>query len=149
MLVPYTWADEVLLMQRELARAWSSLALEERRNAGLPELAPVASANEHARRFGGAVTEYMAFLKGHDIMTVKDYMDPALRARLGAFSPGPREFFGEVDYRDPEIMRTHGYHWFDKGRLANEPHASPIRRGALLYNIFITRTEGHATTGKR
>jgi hypothetical protein len=145
MLVPYTWADEVLLMQRELARAWSSLALEERRNAGLPELAPIANATNYTRRFGGAVTEYMAFLKSHDIMTVKDYMDPALRARLGTFSAGPREFFGEVDYRDPEIMRTHGYHWFDKGRLANEPHASPIRRGALLYNIFITRTEGHAT----
>jgi uncharacterized protein (DUF885 family) len=29
--------------------------------------------------------------------------------------------------------------------LAHSPHASPIRRGALLYNIFITRTEGHAT----
>jgi len=42
-------------------------------------------------------------------------------------------------------MRTHGYHWFDIARMANEPHASPIRRGPLLYNIFITRTEGHAT----
>ena len=42
-------------------------------------------------------------------------------------------------------MRTHGYHWFDKGWLANEPHASPIRKGALLYNIFNTRTEGFAT----
>ena len=42
-------------------------------------------------------------------------------------------------------MRTHGYHWFDKGYMTHEPHASPIRRGALLYNIFNTRTEGHAT----
>jgi uncharacterized protein (DUF885 family) len=25
------------------------------------------------------------------------------------------------------------------------PHSSPIRRGPLLYNIFNTRTEGHAT----
>src|SRR6476659_10161803 len=29
--------------------------------------------------------------------------------------------------------------------MANEPHASAIRRGPLLYNIFDTRTEGHAT----
>ena len=47
--------------------------------------------------------------------------------------------------RDPEVMRTHGYHWFDLGRLANEPPSSPIRRGALLYNIFDSRTEGLAT----
>jgi uncharacterized protein (DUF885 family) len=72
-------------------------------------------------------------------------MDPALRARVGAYQAGPREFFGEVDYRDPELMRTHGYHWFDKARMVHEPHPSPIRRGALLYNIFNTRTEGHAT----
>ena len=79
-------------------------------------------------------------------MTIRDDMDPALRARRSAASrPGPREFFTEVDYRDPEVMRTHGYHWFDLARMANSPHASPIRRGPLLYNIFDTRTEGHAT----
>ena len=42
-----------------------------------------------------------------------------------ATAPAPREFFGEVDYRDPEVMRTHGYHWFDKGFLAHEPHLQP------------------------
>jgi uncharacterized protein (DUF885 family) len=50
-----------------------------------------------------------------------------------------------VDYRDPEVMRTHGYHWFDKAWMERLPHSSPIRRGPLLYNIFNTRTEGHAT----
>jgi uncharacterized protein (DUF885 family) len=76
---------------------------------------------------------------------VRDYMDPALRARIGRFNAGPREFFAEVDYRDPEVMRTHGYHWFDLGRMVHEPHGDSIRRGPLLYNIFVTRTEGHAT----
>ena len=42
-------------------------------------------------------------------------------------------------------MRTHGYHWFDLARMVHEPHSSPIRGGPLLYNIFNTRTEGHAT----
>ena len=144
-LVPLTWRDEVTLMERELARAYAFLALEENRNAGLPQPAPIASAEEHSRRFNAAVTEYMAFLAGHDILAIRDYMDPGLRARLGEFDPDPREFFSEVDYRDPEVMRTHGYHWFDKGWLANEGSASPIRQGALLYNIFNTRTEGHAT----
>jgi hypothetical protein len=78
-------------------------------------------------------------------MTVRDYMEPRLQERVGRFSPGPREFFTEVDYRDPVVMRTHGYHWFDKGRMVHLPHASPIRQGPLLYNIFITRTEGLAT----
>jgi hypothetical protein len=144
-LVPYTWQDEVTLMERELARAHAFLALEEHRNASLPLQTPVASQEEHARRFNEAVTEYMAFLKDHEILTIRDYMDPALRAQIGRFTPGPREFFTEVDYRDPEVMRTHGYHWFDLARMEKEPHPSPIRRGPLLYNIFITRTEGHAT----
>jgi hypothetical protein len=145
MLLPYTWHDLVVLMERELARAHSSLALEEVKNAGLPPQVPIASAEEHKRRFNAAVSEYIAFLRDRQIMTVRDYMEPALRARIGEFSPGPREFFTEVDYRDPEVMRTHGYHWFDKGRTVHLPYASPIRRGPLLYNIFISRTEGLAT----
>jgi hypothetical protein len=145
MLLPYTWRDLVTLMERELARAHTSLALEESKNAGLPSQTPIASADEHTRRFDAAVSEYIAFLRDRQIMTVRDYMEPALRARTGRFSPGPREFFTEVDYRDPEVMRTHGYHWFDKGRMVHLPHPSPIRKGALLYNIFITRTEGLAT----
>jgi len=144
-LAPYTWRDEVTIMERELARAHALLAMEEQRNAKLTAQVPIASAAEYDRRFGAAVTEYMAFLRDHEILEVRDYMDPALRARIGSFAPGPREFFGEVEYRDPELMRTHGYHWFDKGRMVHEPHPSPIRRGALLYNIFDTRTEGHAT----
>ena len=144
-LLPYTWQDEVRLMERELARARSSLALAEQRNRDLPPVTPVASAEEHARRFAAAVDEYMTFLRDRNILTVKPWMGPALQARIGRFSPGPREFFTEVDYRDPEVMRTHGYHWFDLARMTNEPHASAIRRGPLLYNIFDTRTEGHAT----
>jgi hypothetical protein len=144
-LAPYTWRDEVSIMERELARAHALLAMEEHRNANLPPQAPIASAEEYARRFDAAIAEYMAFLKEREILTVRDDMEPALRASIGPFRPGPREFFTEVDYRDPEVLRTHGYHWFDKARMAHDPHPSPIRREALLYNIFATRTEGHAT----
>ena len=145
-LVPYTWAEEVALMERELARAHALLAMEELKNAKLPVQEPVASnAAEYDEAFNSGVTAYMAFLKDHDVLTVKDYLDPALRARIGSYSPPPREFFSEVDYRDPEVMRTHGYHWFDKAFQVHEPPASPIRREVLLYNIFNTRTEGHAT----
>ncbi|HEY9117042.1 MAG TPA: hypothetical protein VIN11_04400, partial [Roseivirga sp.] len=37
-LVPLTWDDEVMILKRELARAWSALKLEEHRNRHLPEL---------------------------------------------------------------------------------------------------------------
>ena len=144
-LIPYTWQDEVVLMERELARAQAFLSLEEQRNARLPLQAPIASADEYARRFNDAVTEYMAFLRDHGILTIRDYMDPALRARIGRFNTGPRDFFTEVNYRDPEVMLTHDYHWFDLARMAKLPHPNPIRQGPLLYNIFDTRTEGLAT----
>jgi hypothetical protein len=144
-LSPYTWLEEVALMERELARALTSLALEERNNARLPAQLPIGNAAEYTRRFGAAVTEYLRFLREHDLLTIRDDMDPALRARLGTYSAGPREFFGEIDYRDPEVMRTHGYHWFDLARLEHDPPASPMRRVPLLYNIFNTRTEGNAT----
>lgn len=144
-LVPYTWQQEIALMESELARARGFLALEEEKNKNLPQQGVVASETEHTQRFNAGVTEYMSFLREHEILTIKEYMDPALREQIGKFNPGPREFFGEVDYRDPEVMRTHGYHWFDLARMEHEPHADPIRRGPLLYNIFDTRTEGHAT----
>lgn len=91
------------------------------------------------------MSEYLAFLRDRGVLAVKPYMEPALRARLGRFRDGPREFFGEVDYREPIAMRLHGFHWFDKAWMASEPASSPIRAPALLYNIFDTRTEGFAT----
>ncbi len=144
-LVPFSWRDEVTLMERELARSSALLALEEVRNAALPPQRAIASAEEHARRFADGVTSYMKFLSEHDILTVRDWMEPGLQQRVGSFVAGPREFFSEVDYRDPEVMRTHGYHWFDLGHMRHDPHPDQIRRGALLYNVFVTRTEGHAT----
>jgi hypothetical protein len=144
-LLPYTWQEQVTLMRRELGRARTALALEEERNRGLPPLDPIASAAEWERRFNDSVTEYVAFLRDRRVLTLRDYMEPALRARLGRFSAGPREFFTEVNHRDPIIMRTHDFHWIDLAEMEHAPHPSPVRRGPLLYNIFITRTEGLAT----
>ena len=144
-LLPYTWHDLVEIMELELARAWAFLALEETRNAAVPPLKIVSSADEHGRRFNAAITDYVAYIRDHELLTMKPYMDRRLRERIGSYSDRRREFFTEVDYRDPMVMRTHGFHWFDKGQMAEEPHARPIRRVAPLYNIFNTRTEGFAT----
>jgi hypothetical protein len=145
-LVPFTWKEERALMERELGRAVAQLKLEENRNRALPSLEPDADAARHRRRFEDAVTEYVAFLRDKQIFTVKDYVDPALRARGGSFTPpGDRDIFDEVDLRDPLPMRCHGSHWIDHARLLREPHASAIRRARLLYNIWDGRSEGLAT----
>ena len=146
-LVPYTWEQQETLMLRELARSHASLRLEEHRNRKLPEQIRIASAEEYDRRFNDAVTEYMKFLKEEEVITVRDYEDAALRARIGRFSSadGLRGFFSEVSYRDPLTMRTHGHHWFDLARMDLEPHPSPIRRVPSLSNIYDARSEGIAT----
>ena len=146
-LVPYTWEEQVTIMRRELARAHAVLRLEENRNRRLPQLSRVGSAREYDRRFNAAVSEFVAFLEEEEIVSSRDYMDAALRARIGRFTPsdGLRGFFSEVSYREPVSMRTHGYHWIDLAMMENEPHESPIRRVPSLYNIFDARSEGLAT----
>ena len=149
-LVPYTWQEEVTLMRRELWRAHASLRLEENRNRDLPPLTRFENAEEYDAALNTAVTEYMEFLEEEEILTIRDYMDEALRERVGQFAPptradGLRGFFSEVEYRDGEVMRTHGYHWFDLARMREEPHESPIRRVPALFNIYDGRSEGMAT----
>ncbi|MFC1640060.1 DUF885 family protein [Gemmatimonadota bacterium] len=146
-LVPYTWAEEMTVLRRDLARSFSALKLEEHHNRNLPELPRVASSREYDRRFNAAVTDYMAFLGDQEIVSIREYMDNALRERIGSFSPtdGLRGFFSEVSYREPIVMRTHGYHWFDLAMMANDPHESPIRRVPGLYNSWDSRAEGIAT----
>jgi hypothetical protein len=145
-LSPYTWRDEVTLHERELARALAHLALEQARHAGAPPPPTVDSAEEWQKRMQEAVTGYMKFLAERGLGTLEDYLDPALRARVGAFvPPAERDFFSQVDAREPLLLRAHGYHWFDLARMEKNPHPSPIRRGALLYNIWDSRAEGLAT----
>jgi Bacterial protein of unknown function (DUF885) len=148
-LLPYTWAQEVTLVERELARARESLALEEQKNRALPKQEILDNADAYLKGHQAAITEYMAFLRSARVRTLPDYLEPALRAHIAPYNPKrPLEFFSETDSRDPEVLLTHGYHWFDLARMEKEPHPSPVRRGALLYNIFNNRTEGFATANE-
>ena len=56
-----------------------------------------------------------------------------------------RNFFWITAHRDQRPLYSHFYHWFELARMDTEPHASEIRRGPLLYNIFDSRNEGTAT----
>ena len=146
-LVPYSWEEQVTIMQRELARSHAALRLEENRNRDLPPLPRVASAAEYDRLFNAAVIEYVQFLEDEEIVSIRDYMDAALRAKIGQFTPadGLRGFFSEVSYRDAVTMRTHSHHWIELARMELEPHSSPIRRVPSLFNIYDARSEGLAT----
>ena len=144
--VPLTWEDEVMLLTRELDRAWSSLKLEEHRNRDLPPQVAATSPAEFDRLADEAATHLMRFLEERGVMPVKDYMEPALREHLGSFVPAnERNFFYIITHYDPTPLYTHFYHWFDLAQMREEPHPSPIRRGPLLYNIFDSRNEGTAT----
>jgi len=145
-LVPMTWDEEVVLLKRELARAHSSLALEEHRNKGLPQLPAATTADDFARRANDAVTKYMAFLKNREVLTVQPYLEPAMRAHIGGFVPiEQRNFFGIASHYEPMTLFAHWFHWFDHEWMKAMPHASPIRRGSRLYNIWDNRSEGMAT----
>ena len=135
-----------MLLKRELARAHASLKLEEQRNRGLPPLTAAGNAEEYRQRATAAVTKYMAFLKNKDLLTVQDYLDPALREHLGGFVPMERRnFFGIASHYEPMTLFAHFYHWFDHAWMKNAPHASPIRRGATPFNMWSTSSEGMAT----
>jgi len=145
-LLPMTWEDEVRLLKRELDRAWSSLKLEEQRNKDLPPMVAAATPEEYDAKADQAAARIMRFLEDKEIVTVTDYMEPALREHLGSFVPvETRNFFAITAHYDPAPLFTHFYHWFELARMDLEPHASPVRQGAVLYNIFDSRNEGTAT----
>lgn len=145
-LVPLTWEDEVMILKREVARAWSALKLEEHRNRKLPELNAADSPKSYDALADRAAKSLISFLDKEDIVTVKDYFDPALREHLGSFIPAEkRNFFYITSHYDPRPLFSHFYHWFELARMENEPNSNEIRKGPLLYNIFDSRNEGTAT----
>tara|TARA_B100000579_G_scaffold436835_1_gene464073 strand:- start:1970 stop:3589 length:1620 start_codon:yes stop_codon:yes gene_type:complete len=145
-LLPMTWEDEVRLLQRELDRAWSSLKLEEHNNRNLPELKPANTEDDFKILTEKGVRIFIDFIKEKEIMPFKDNMEPALRERMGKYVPeNERNFFNIGLHIDPLPLYSHFVHWFDLAEMRDNPHKSPIRRNALLYNIFDTKNEGYAT----
>lgn len=145
-LVPLTWEDEVMILKRELARAWASLKLEEHRNRHLPQLVAAGSPEAYNALAEQSARSLMTFLEKDEIVSVKEYFEPALRAHLGSFVPEERRnFFWITAHHDPRPLYSHFYHWFELARMDTESHKSEIRRGPLLYNIFDSRNEGTAT----
>jgi hypothetical protein len=135
-----------MLLKRELFRAWSSLKLEEHRNRKLPELIAADSPEAYELLAEKSIQSILKFLKEQEIVTVKEYFEPALRAHKGSFvTKDKRNFFLITEHFDPRPLYSHFYHWFELARMDNEPNENEIRRGPLRYNIWDARNEGMAT----
>lgn len=146
LLVPLTWEEEVTITRRELARAHASLRLEEQRNRALPLLPVAESPEAFAALQERSIPRYMQFVRDQNLLTMVPSMERSLRERMPGFSPeSSRNFFSQTNHRDPIPLWTHLYHWWDNARIRETPHASPIRRSALRYNVWMSRSEGMAT----
>jgi len=144
--IPYTWDEEVVLLRRELGRAQSALRLEEHHNRNLPPLEPATDAAAFDKMAHDRLDKFVDFLVKQEIIPDKPYIKPALAEELGHFiAEDQRVFFSRVTHREPMLLLSHDYHWIDLGRMRDEPNPSPIRRQALLYNIWDNRAEGFAT----
>ena len=140
--VPYTWARQVDLVERELERSLAYLKLEEQRNRGLPPLEPSPTLEEQRLRLAEGDAHFFRFLRERAIFTVPAYM--RLDIEVGSFvPPDKRDFFSQVDYRDVLPLRCHSIHWLEKQREKFNTH--PLRGVPLLYNIWDSRAEGLAT----
>ena len=146
LLVPLSWEEEVTIAQRELMRAGASLRLEENRNRHLPPLAPADTPEAYAALQERALPKYLEWVADNEILTMEPWMARALRERFAPFAPeASRNFFHQAMQRDPRLLWTHLFHWWDNARARVSPHPSPIRRAPLLYNVWMSRAEGMAT----
>ena len=144
--VPFTWDEEVVLLRRELERAQAALKLEEHNNRKLPQIQAVADAQSFDALTHARLDKFLSFLIDNQVIPDKPYLRAALIPQLGHFVPeDQRVFFTRVTHREPMLLFSHDYHWFDLSRMRDEPHASPIRRRASLSNIWDGRAEGFAT----
>lgn len=146
LLVPLSWEEELTILRRELTRAHASLRLEENRNRHLPPLEVADTPEDYHALQERAIPKYLKWMADHRILTMEPWMERALRERTAPFAPdASRNFFMQATQRDPIPLWTHLYHWWDHMRMRETPHPSPIRRGPLLYNVWMSRFEGMAT----
>jgi len=145
-LSPYTWSDEVAILKRELARAHSGLRLEENNHKAMPALTSPASQAEWDAKSVKDIDHFIAFMDKTGVATIRPYMKPELVKRIGTWLPADKQnFFAIAQGRSPNSLFAHFYHWWDLAEMKERPNPSPIRREPLLYNIWLSRSEGNAT----
>lgn len=146
-LSPYTWDQQVTLLQRELDRALASLRLEEVRNRDVPPITPIDEATAYRRMAEAKTAKFNDFLVATGLVSDKPYFRKAMEAQTSSYAaPGAdRNFFANVTALDPLPLLSHSTHWIELARLRFEPRASAIRHTPPMFNIFSDRSEGFAT----
>lgn len=146
-LSPYTWEQQVTLLQRELDRSLASLRLEEVRNRDLPPITPIDEAVAYRRMAEAKTRKFNDFLVATGLVPDQRYFRKAMEAQTSSYLAPDADhgFFDNVTALDPLPLLSHSSHWIELARLRFEPRVSPIRRTPPLFNIFSDRSEGFAT----
>lgn len=146
MLNPYSFDEQVVILQRELDRSLASLRLEEVRNRKLPPTAEVADPAAYRRLAEQRTEQLWRFMVDAGFFPDTPHSRAALIAQTVDYTPpDKRNFFTHINALDPTPLMTHFVHWNELAMLAHEPRSSPIRRSAPLFNIYADRSEGFAT----
>ena len=146
LLSPWTYDQQVLLLQRELDRSLSSLRLEEVRNRAAPPIREITDPAEYRRFAESRTAKLYALLVDSGFIPDRSYFRSALEGQIGTYvPPAERNFFSNVTALDPLPLSSHQTHWIELARLRHEPHPSPIRDVPPLFNIYADRSEGFAT----
>lgn len=139
-MMPFTSQQIVDMGEREIDRLWAFYALERHRNRDLPELEPASSAQDYAARIASTDADIRAFLEGEDIITIPGHIGELDTNVPWIERPGGRNFWEEVQYRDPSPDHFHAVipgHRFDALMVPDHPVRGRITDGA--------RAEGWAT----
>ena len=146
LLNPYSFDEQVVILQRELDRSLASLRLEEVRNRKLPQTAEVTDPAAY-RRFAEQRTDQLwRFLVDAGFFPDTPEGRAALAAQTVNYTaPDKRNFFTHINALDPTPLMTHFVHWIELAQLKHQPHSSPIRQVSPLFNIYADRSEGFAT----
>lgn len=141
-LMPWSSAELVVLGERELDRLWADYAMERQRNRDLPELLPAETAEDYQQRIEMTDRRIRTFLADTDFITVPDDVGELGTNVPWIERPGGRNFWEEVQYRDPSPDHLHAVipgHRFDMVMAARVEHPirSRLQSGA--------RVEGWAT----
>ena len=146
LLNPYSFDEQVVILQRELDRSLASLRLEEVRNRKLPATAEVTDPVAYRRLAEQRTERLWRFMVNAGFFADTPHSRAALVAQTVDYTaPEKRNFFTHINALDPTPLMTHFVHWNELARLKHEPHPSPIRRTAPLFNIYADRSEGFAT----
>jgi hypothetical protein len=129
-LLPYDSAQLLTLGAREEQRMRAFLALERQRNRGLPELQPASSEADYATRIQAADAAVRAHIIAKDLLTIPPFVGEFDHNVPWTVRPGGRNFWEEVQFRDPRPDHVHAVipgHRFDLLLAGRMNH--PVRAG--------------------